>query len=308
MTLSAQACGKLMIAGEYSVLFGGKSLVAACNYQAIARYEPKNHFEFYARTSSGFRKNNNNHLFLSLIKAARWLNLAPQMGAYYIDTSAFFNSRTGLKLGLGSSAAAIVSLAKIIIAQNKLKPDLQLLFKLASEAHLYFSSGLGSGADIASSVYEGIIEFHLAEPAPIITPIDLALWPKLIWVDTKRAQNTRVFVEKILDFAKSSPQFIKDFVIQSNFWCKQLVIAEMRQHCYQAFNELYALLRSLGERAQLDIISLEHKQIHDIARACDGVAKPSGAGGGDISIALVPEANKEKFANLIAQSKFEVIS
>ena len=200
-----------MIAGEYSVLFGGKSLVAACNnHQAIARFEPSAHTAFLARTNSSYISYRKHKLFVATQKAALCLGITPKLGSYYLDTSVFYNPKTKNKLGLGSSAAGVTALSKLFLAQHGVD-DRSLLLTLALKAHKNFSGKIGSGADIAASVYETLIEFHNINTEPHIKSILLPWWPEYMWIDTLRPQNTRIFVAQVLRTAEKEPTFFANF-------------------------------------------------------------------------------------------------
>jgi len=301
------APGKLMIAGEYSVLWGGKSIVAACNnYQAEARYEACNKWAFFARTSGSFVSHAEHKLFLATKEAARRLGVMPKLGAYYLDTHAFYNPHTKNKIGLGSSAAGVTALSKLFLAQNGIE-DHATLHTLASLAHRNFSKSIGSGADIAASVYETLIEFHNVGPNPHINPVILPWWQEFIWIDTLRPQNTRTFVSKALDTAQKEKKIITQFIEQSNYFCAMLLNAKSAQETVLPVSSVYKLLQNLSEISKLDIISTEHQKIHELALSLGGSAKPSGAGGGDLSIAWVPMCSRENFLSGIGRLGFLVL-
>src|SRR5699024_1921891 len=65
----------------------------------------------------------------------------------------------GIKYGLGSSAAVVVSVVEAILTRFMSKvPQRSLVFKLAAIAHVK-TQGSGSGADIAASVYGGLLSY-----------------------------------------------------------------------------------------------------------------------------------------------------
>src|SRR5699024_6587388 len=64
---------------------------------------------------------------------------------------------TGIKYGLGSSAAVVTAVVTALLNHNlKEKPDKMLIFKLASLAHVLVHKN-GSGADIAASTFGGLV-------------------------------------------------------------------------------------------------------------------------------------------------------
>ena len=58
-------------------------------------------------------------------------------------------------------------------------------------------------------------------------------------------------------------------------------------------------MKELSGKASVDIISERHQDIYEIAKSFGGSAKPSGAGGGDLAMALVPLAQRNSFIKAI---------
>lgn len=307
MSLSAKASGKLFIAGEYSVLFGGKAIVAAINRFAIAEYKPGGNFSFLLRMNNDWQQEQNHPLWSATSEALKKHQLSPCLGNYRIDTSDFFTPN-GTKLGLGSSAAATVALSKILLGQHGVY-DLNLILKLAHEAHLLFSKNLGSGADIAASCYEKSIEFINNNKSPKIKFIDLSFfWPELIFINTKRAQDTREFVKKAYVYAQKNRAATELFQKRSNELLELLLKSEDQQSRILIFTSFFDLLKSFGDQSGIDIISKEHEAIYLLAKSLGGSAKPSGAGGGDFSMAIVPELNRQAFLKGLETRGYEVFS
>jgi phosphomevalonate kinase len=93
------APGKLMLLGEYAVLEGGLALAMAVNRRAVGR-----------RASDGAAAGLS-PVVAAVFEAARRAGFPPPLNIE-IDTSAFRDD-AGLKLGLGSSAAAAVIAASL---------------------------------------------------------------------------------------------------------------------------------------------------------------------------------------------------
>lgn len=298
--------GKVMLGGEYSVLFGGIAIVAAIDRFATCSYTVGTSLDFKAITH-GPEHNQHHPLFQAVIAACHHAKIEPAPGLYSLDTRPFYDGTR--KIGLGSSAAAVTALVKMIMMMQKHLPDQQALFLTALKAHALFSGGLGSGADVAACVYEGLISFQQHQKHPIVVPHKNALCDKLIFIDTKRAQNTRPFVQQVMSLAQQDPAYIDIFSTQSSFLCKRIItINNGLSLMIDSIEQLYSLLHDLGKKAGIDIISAEHRVIHDIARHHGGSAKPSGAGGGDIAMALVPQAHQEACINAITQAGFTVLN
>ena len=56
-----------------------------------------------------------------------------------------------------------------------------------------------------------------------------------------------------------------------------------------ALEEYGRLVENMAQQAGFSYLTAAHERIRSLARMHGGAAKPSGAGGGDIAIALIPE-------------------
>lgn len=306
--ITSHAPGKLMICGEYSVLFKKPSLIVAIDRQATCTFSPSNTHSFTAKTYQQVA-NNELPLYQACIIALRELGIIAKNGEYILDTSAFFDSITSHKYGLGSSSAAIVSFCKNVLLQNKIT-DKNLLLKVALKANNILSGNCGSGVDIRTSIEEKSIAITFCKSDLVVTPVEInLLWKNIIFVDTKKPQSTKEMVKKLLDYNHKYPEIIKTFCHNSEEIFNQII---KNITCFntivEAFELNYLLLDSLSKSANIDIISIEHKIINKIAKDLGGTAKPSGAGGGDIAMALIPIDKQKLFSDKIKEFGFSDIT
>lgn len=293
------APGKLMIAGEYAVLFGYSAIVVAVDKRAQCH--------FSSGESLDLRSNIQDHaLFDSCFLACRQLGIEPLVGQYVLDTSSFFNGDR--KLGLGSSAAAIVALCKQIMTQRGLF-DTEVLLRVSQRAHRIFSHRSGSGADIAASVCGGIISYQNLDREPRIDRVpDRALFDELLFIDTKRPQKTSSFVAQVMAFARENKKVMDRLCQRSEDIVDRLLALKNDQDsCMGLMEESFHLLKDLGQKASVDIVSQEHREIHALAYDCGGSAKPSGAGGGDIALALIPKARRANFRSSMVRLGYDIL-
>jgi phosphomevalonate kinase len=76
--------------------------------------------------------------------------------------------------------------------------------------------------------------------------------------------------------------------------------------CTIAYGEAMA---ALGRAAGADIVDDTLAQVAKLAAGVGGAAKPSGAGGGDVALVLLPDSEAEaKFVRLCSEQKFSVLS
>src|SRR5699024_7406547 len=110
---------------------------------------------------------------------------------------------SGVKYGLGSSAAVTTSVvAAILHAHMQKTPAKELLFRLSAIAHVC-TQGTGSGADIAASVYGGLIEYTsfqadwllaAEERMDTVTELVEADWPYASVKEVTLPDNIHIFV------------------------------------------------------------------------------------------------------------------
>ena len=117
--------------------------------------------------------------------ATRENGAPPPSTTVTIDTSPFFEPRTGRKRGLGSSAVAVVLLTAAVLHLSGINPlrHREALLRIAVRAHRMFQGGRGSGYDVTSSILGGAIRFVGGEPPR---------WDQLDLVDRWEAEGVRM--------------------------------------------------------------------------------------------------------------------
>ncbi len=259
--MRVEAPGKLVLVGEYAVLDGAPALVAAVDRGVACEVAPAD--ERTWSTPGGDDR---------FVRAA--LEAVGALPARY--TFSDWNPVTGLerfpgtKPGLGGSAAATV--AAIVAGSERLSPG--QVFARALEVHRAVQGG-GSGIDVAASAYGGILRFEAGEVSPA-APVEPAV------VFTGRA-------------AASGPRVARGLA-----WPRRAEVVRRSRELVEAFpaepvrvlEEAGALLRSMSEAAGIDYWTAEIAALARLARAHGGAAKPSGAGGGDVVVALFPEPER----------------
>jgi len=177
------------------------------------------------------------------------------------------------KPGFGGSAAACVAacLAAGLAAQD------------AVQIHHTVQGG-GSGADVLASAMGGMIRFQqgAATPLPPIHPV-------VIWSGTSAKTQPRV--EHYLK-ATDRAAFVRESAEVVNAFSDDplAMLAENAQ-----------LLMHMSVETGLPYMTPALAGIRTLAKQFGGVAKPSGAGGGDCAIALFPDPDAE--AAFIAELK-----
>ena len=286
--LVATAPGKLILLGEYAVLEGAPAIVMAINRRAqvgVKRPTKKNLVtapEIYDRIVSFMvdEQRNVNWIGVDPSTGVRLELLAQVLAKYWpgvpveieTDTSAFYED--GIKMGFGSSAALTVAASA---ALNGEKPGLAELV----EIHRAAQEGRGSGFDVAASLYGGVIKFRSKplEAEPISLPKDLHL--RCLW--TGHAASTPGFlrgldglgprrsaIDALIDSAETEVASLDD---SAATWVRAV----------RNFSK--ALVR-FADETSLPIYSGGHAEVASLAEKTGVAYKPSGAGGGDLGVAI----------------------
>lgn len=255
------APGKIMLLGEYAVLEGGLALVAAVNRRARGR--------LVLSPSSP-----PSPIVEAVMMEARRRGLE-RAGAIEIDTETFRDSK-GQKMGLGSSSAAAVVAAALVSERGD-----ETALAIALEAHRRANGETGSGVDVASSFYGGVIAAR-RQPSPVAPLASRLKNLRLSVLFTGKSAST----EDLVRTCRTAPSW-RDFAGVLAGLAEEGVRAWEAQSS-RAFVSVVArygrAMASLGRAAGVNIVTEEIDAIMRIAEEAGGAAKPSGAGGGDVAV------------------------
>lgn len=298
------APGKLMLSGEYAVLAGAPAVIAAVDRRAFARTgggSGPDSSPAPAEASEAYREA---HRALGLTVS----ELSPRVDVSQLRTN-------GFKLGLGSSAAAAAAAAALAFAEcGQDIDDLAVrrdVLHAALRGHRSISPQ-GSGADVASSVHGGFLRFQRhaegVEADPIHWPTPLRI--RVVW--TGQEARTSDFIARVSALAEAQPVRYQGLIDTLGQEAERFVAA-VRD------GEPSAVLKStavygqamgrLGEAAGISILTDTLRRIAELAAVAGGAAKPSGAGGGDVALALFPDMYSEQlFVELCREQNFTLLS
>lgn len=311
MQITARAPGKIVLLGEYAVLEGAPALVMAVD--RYAKITLATHNESYSQVESPNWGNGParftleqqqmiwqdsatadsysliSHIITALLKATDTQVALPNFNLS-IDTADFFQSRQ-TKLGLGSSAAITVSLAGALLKLIGVEKTNEELLPQLIDAHRSFQGGRGSGIDIASSLYGGLIAYQTdsRHVSPTVQQYTLPSGLYYMCIFTGKSASTTNFIGRYNDWKTQDPQgstnlidCLKNIVIHS----QEIVHYGDSSRLLQAVKDYAQQLKELTKASGLPIYSAEHLHIDELARAAGVSYKPCGAGGGDIGLAL----------------------
>jgi phosphomevalonate kinase len=277
------APGKLVLLGEYAVLDGFPAIVAAVNRRATGQYVPGRSPES-ALVDVAVRN----------AKDALGPNRsALPRGSVFVDTAAF--SVNGTKMGIGSSAAtaavtvgAVLEMAGLAVADSR-----DLIFDVASAAHRAAQGGLGSGADVAAAVYGGLL--HYTRPgrgAATIRRLPPLAGVEMVVFATGTPSSTVDCLQAVAAFAAASPETHRQLlppIADAVMRFEAALFARDASEIFASIGAAHVGMEMLGQAANVPIVTplLAHAAL--VAAEVGGTAKPSGAGGGDVGVAFLPD-------------------
>ncbi|MDH3646653.1 MAG: hypothetical protein OER80_07755 [Gammaproteobacteria bacterium] len=309
MTSTATAPGKLILIGEFAVLEGAPAIVMAIDRRAQVRVTSAQTNlvtapEICEREVSFSVDADRRVSWLGVdpSQSVRLEILAQVIARYWsgtpvhieTDTAAFFED--GIKMGFGSSAALTVAASA---ALRRKVPDLAELI----ETHKVAQGGRGSGFDIAASLNGGVINFR-SQP-PEATPLSLpdGLHMRCVW--TGHAASTSAFLRG-LDALGERRNAIDELAGSARSAVSGL--DNSPASWVQAVQNYSKALKRFAAQTSLPIFSGGHTEIAEVANANNVAYKPSGAGGGDLGIAVSMDAAPlESFSRALSATGVRIV-
>jgi phosphomevalonate kinase len=285
MSVTARAPGKLFLTGEWAVLRGAPALVAAVDREASVTIAPA-----AAGVTVVSRAEDRTDRLDTLDPETRPSGdaaavravLATAGGAarplhVIVDSEAFMAGDR--KLGLGRSAATIV--ATVAALAPDAGRDAWLATALRANARL--QGGHGSGGDIASAVYGGLIEVRREGEGLRVQPRQLPAGLHLVAGWTGTSAHTPPLLAR---FSAAEPPAALAELARVAVRAAEAVERGDRDTLLDAVDRSAALLTQLGASLDLPIVTPALATLVRTANRAGAAAKPSGAGGGDCGIAF----------------------
>jgi len=276
--VKAIAPGKLLLTGAYAVLEGAPAIVVAIDRHAVADA---------SRTTASPSPE---------VLAAFGREPAPQ-----VDVTALHDG-AGRKLGLGSSAAAVVaSLGARALAAGEDPVDPLVrgrIFRAARAAHARAQAG-GSGVDVAASVHGGALRYAVDGGDAGIRAIELpaSLVVAAYWSGTSaRTSDLRARVDALRARHPDAP-VLADLRSLAGRAAEAFESAGARAFV-EAARDYGRALDALGHAADAPIVPPAFRELSLAAEAEASAFLPSGAGGGDVAVWLGTAPPSAAFAAL----------
>ena len=292
--VEASAPGKLFLLGEYAVLDGAPALLAAVDRRVTVTIAASDDDRWHLSTpgldpdaltletdgSIPAGADERTRTRLRVFDAVRRVVRCTGALSITIDSTEFF--ATGHKLGLGSSAAVATALTAALSTAAGRSPSREEIRILATDAHRSAQRGAGSGGDVASSSYGGLIGY-VRDTAPT-----LLVWPQeleIMAVVTGTGSSTTDLVGKVADYAARDTAGYRGDIARLAALAHQAQDAlRSADDFLRLASEYFEQLVELDAHAGAGIVSEHHLRLHSLAADLDGVFKTSGAGGGDVGL------------------------
>jgi phosphomevalonate kinase len=170
----------------------------------------------------------------------------------------------------------------------------------------------GSGADVAASVLGGFVRFRKVGETVETHPVE---WPtgliaRVVW--TGKAARTSDYISKVDALAERDAAQHRAVMAALGREAERFVSAVLAKDASDVIASTAAYgeaMAALGRAAGADIVDDTLARVAELAARVGGAAKPSGAGGGDVALVLLPDADAEaRFVRLCSEHKFSVLS
>lgn len=236
---------------------------------------------------------------------------------FHLEIKSELDDASGIKYGLGSSAAVVTSaVAAILKLFSEEDATDENIFKLAAVAHV-ITQGNGSGADVAASTYGGLLKYTSFQADWLLEvynntnsildlldrdwryfsvariPIPEDIYFCVGW--TGSPASTGSLVSQILQLKDDAPKKYEQFLSESETAVSTFLRGMNEGNNVMLFDGIKQNRRALdvvGKAANVAIETPMLKTLADLADEFGGAGKLSGAGGGDCGIAFMPSKEK----------------
>ena len=284
--ISVSSPGKVVIAGEYAVLYGASALSLAIDRRARCTLTTHDKGFWRLRSSPTFwnetvslqelmSKSKTDALSSTLNWFSRQKSL-PDHVSLHMDTQGFFCEHR--KLGLGSSAGVLVSLYAALATLVELPINAKDVLSVYRTTGVY-----GSGVDVLTSFFGGLVRVQDQTG----TSVD---FPKGIYLDIYAvgfSTQTATMVDRFRTAFDNVPVTLQQsFINAADTVSNSLTNNNNFLNALQNFVQIY---RDIDSNARLAIWSTQHEEMYRLAADVGALYKPAGAGGGDIGVAVATE-------------------
>lgn len=281
MQLKASAPGSLMLLGEFAVLQGRQALVCAIDKRLFVTLTPRNDMRIEI-TADALGHYSTEISQLQIRKPFQFVLAALQYFKNHLKQGCDISieSEFSATIGFGSSAAVTVATLAALLRWFNMPCSPLALVKYARDV-VRNVQGLGSGADVAASVYGGLVSYNT--DLSKVEKYSVALPINAIYAGYKTP--TAQVIQHVLSQFATEPAALEMIYTDIGF-CVQRALRVLPDRNWRALgnimNEQQLLMQKLGVSSSLlqGIVSdlCQHTSIYG--------AKISGSGMGDCVIGL----------------------
>jgi phosphomevalonate kinase len=316
MRVVASAPGKAVLIGEYAVLNGSPALVLAVNrrarvsVQACSRNASQIEVPQLGLEPVKFRLMSDMSIdwldhraeqpaFQRARQTLEWqFERGARRGAkvdglqIHIDTSELYQQTPEgeVKLGIGSSAAMTVALAGALEAIFDPAPvDVvrDRLWSVLLAPYREGQGGLGSGIDIAASLFGGCQRFQLTQSGANVNSVRLPKGLEMVFVWAGASASTPDFLACFDRWRSHGAEQSRHLLQQMDKCCGAALEFVQRDDAagfMTCINNFRRFMGKIGEMMDAPVLSRPLEQIIAAAESAEVACKPCGAGGGDLAL------------------------
>jgi mevalonate kinase len=279
-TINASAPGSLMLLGEHAVLHGHRALVCAINRRITVSLTPTEDDSIHIFSDLGTYQSPRSDLvdhpsFRFVLQAIKQCGESISSG-FELKIESEFSA----DIGFGSSAAVTVAThAALFQWMNGTARAKEDLFATALET-VHAVQGRGSGADLAASVFGGVVGF---DTTPEFQPVDISIPLTAVYCGYKTP--TPEVILKVEQLRLENPEKYERIYSEIDAGVGAAV-ATLRDHDFPAFGKILNRNQEL-----MDAMGVNTPELEEIVARLQNEsdvfgAKISGSGLGDCAVAI----------------------
>ncbi len=300
MIIRSSAPGKLILFGEHASSRNKPSIIFAVNRRLHVLLETKQREDNSILISSetfGIKEAKYPSEKLDLVSEAIKIFLTETKNK---EESFDLTITSDIPAGFGSSAAVIVSVLGALDEFYHTKLSQEEFLELGLKIN-YSVKGYGSGLDIASAIYGGLIYYQKDQ---FVEELPFAHLDFIVGNTGVKAPSGPI-VESVSEFEKSKPSKAK--VI---FSCVQNIVEQAKDAILNHEEEVLGELMDCNQKFLKDL-GVSSEILEELIAAAKEAgafgAKLSGAGKGDNMIAIISSHKREQIAEAINKTKGTVV-
>lgn len=300
MKVTASAPGKLMLYGEHAVVYGSPCIVTAVDQRVRVSVEPNGEGEIhvcspnvgldeYHKKIARLGKDDlpKSMAFVEML-IKRFYEKYMIKSGIRVSTESDFSTQ----FGFGSSAAVVSALTLALAKYFEKEMSKKDIFEMAYQAVLDVQ-GVGSGFDVAASVYGGTI--YYVTPGTVIESIFEDDLPMVVGYTGVKA-DTPTLIRQVAELKRNEGWVDSVFADITKLVNRAKSLFEKND-----FAQLGRLMNKNQKLlSTLNVSSVELDKLIKASKDSGAYgAKLSGAGGGDCMIAFTAESKREKVIEAI---------